>query len=101
MATRAATPVNQPHRLGFLATLRKDTWWLEPGLIAVSLTIFLGYLAITAFLDTWEYEVGPYLSPVFEPKLAGPIGGIFSPALLILWGPVGFRATCYYYRRAY
>jgi hypothetical protein len=25
----------------------------------------------------------------------------FSPALLILAGPLGFRATCYYYRKAY
>jgi len=101
MATRAATNVNPPHRLGFVATLRKDTWWVEPGLIAVFLTIFLGYLAIAAFLDNWEYEIGPYLSPVFEPALTGPISGLFSPALLILWGPVGFRVTCYYYRRAY
>ena len=23
------------------------------------------------------------------------------PALLILWAPLGFRATCYYYRKAY
>ncbi len=25
----------------------------------------------------------------------------FSPALLILWAPAGFRFTCYYYRGAY
>jgi hypothetical protein len=25
----------------------------------------------------------------------------FSPAILILWIPLGFRATCYYYRKAY
>ena len=25
----------------------------------------------------------------------------FSPGLLILWIPLGFRATCYYYRKAY
>jgi hypothetical protein len=25
----------------------------------------------------------------------------FSPALLILWAPAGFRLTCYYYRGAY
>src|SRR5207247_2294228 len=24
-----------------------------------------------------------------------------SPALLVLWAPLGFRATCYYYRKAY
>jgi hypothetical protein len=26
---------------------------------------------------------------------------LFSPALLILWAPGGFRLTCYYYRGAY
>jgi hypothetical protein len=102
MATRAATTVNQPHRLGVLSTLRKDLWWVEPGLIAVFLTIFLGYLTISAFLDEWVFEIGPYLTPVFEPKVASPSEyWWWSPALLILWGPVGFRATCYYYRRAY
>ena len=25
----------------------------------------------------------------------------FSPAILILWAPGGFRFTCYYYRGAY
>ena len=25
----------------------------------------------------------------------------FSPAILILWAPAGFRVTCYYYRGAY
>ena len=27
----AETAVNQPHRFGFLATLRSDGWWVEPG----------------------------------------------------------------------
>ena len=99
---RADTAVNQPHRLGFLATLRNDTWWVEPAIIAVGLTIFLGYLTVSAFIDGWEYERGPYLSPIFEPRLHGPYDAWwFSPALLILAVPVGFRATCYYYRRAY
>jgi hypothetical protein len=30
-----------------------------------------------------------------------PAWMIFSPALLILWAPGGFRFTCYYYRGAY
>ena len=99
---RAETAVSPPHRLGFLATLRRDGWWVEPAIIAVGLTTFLGYLSVGAFLDGWDYEIGPYLSPVFEPKLHEAYGAWwFSPALFILWGPVGFRATCYYYRRAY
>jgi hypothetical protein len=66
---------------------------------------------------------GPYLSPFYSPLIVastplvgstlgaavpGPrmdlgIATIFllSPALLILWMPVGFRLTCYYYRKAY
>lgn len=99
---QAQQAVNPPHRLAFLATLRKDVWWLEPALTGIFLTVFLGYLTVTAFLDSWEFEIGPYLSPVFEPKLHGEFNAPwFSPALLVLWGPVGFRATCYYYRRAY
>lgn len=96
---QAARP---PHRLGFLQTLRKDRWWLEPALVFLGLSVFFGWLTVSAFLDEWDFEVGPYLSPVYEPKLHGPFGVFwFSPALLILWGPAGFRVTCYYYRRAY
>ncbi|MCH7617243.1 MAG: succinate dehydrogenase [Chloroflexi bacterium] len=94
--------VSPPHRLGFLRTLRTDAWWFEPAAIGIGLSVFLGYLTVSAFLDGWAYEIGPYLTPVFEPKLAGSFDAwYFSPALLILWVPVGFRATCYYYRRAY
>ena len=56
-----------------------------------------------------------YLSPFYSPELFGdsphawfgpkpawwPGWLPFSPALLILWAPGGFRFTCYYYRGAY
>ena len=97
-----AQAVQPAHRLGFLATLRRDPWWMEPALIAVGLTVFLGYLGVSAFLDGWAFEIGPYLSPVYEPKVRGEIAAWwFSPALFVVWGPIGFRATCYYYRMAY
>lgn len=100
MAQAQAVP--PPHRLGFLATLRKDRWWVEPALVFLGLTLFFGWLTVSAFLDKWDFEVGPYLSPVYEPKLFGAFDAFwFSPALLILWVPAGFRMTCYYYRRAY
>ena len=83
---QAERTVTAPHRLGFLATLRHDRWWVEPALVAVGLTIFLGYLTISAFLDQWAFEVGPYLTPVFEPKLAG-ISDVFW------FAPAAF---CYY-----
>jgi hypothetical protein len=97
-----AQAVAAPHRRGFLSTLRTDTWWVEPALVFVSLSIFFGWLTISIFLDRWEFESGPYLSPAYEPKLFGARDSIFiSPALVLLLGPVPFRATCYYYRRAY
>jgi hypothetical protein len=99
---RAETTIAPPHRLGFLATLRNDTWWVEPALTGVGMLVFFGWLTVSIFLDQWEFEIGPYLSPVFEPKLFGAHDSVFiSPALIVLIGPIPFRATCYYYRRAY
>lgn len=97
-----AEAVRPPHKLGFLETLRKDRWWVEPALVFLGLTLFFGWLTVSAFLDGWAFEIGPYLSPVYEPKLHGSYDALwFSPALFILWVPAGFRVTCYYYRRAY
>jgi hypothetical protein len=90
-----------PHSRGFAKTLRTDTWWLEPGLIAFSLAAFFGWLTISIFLAAWEWEIGPYISPVYEPKLWDSHHWYASPAFVVLLGPVPFRATCYYYRRAY
>jgi hypothetical protein len=47
-----------------------------------------------------NYQVGGYLSPLYSPLITWP-GMPFSPAFLILLPPVLFRATCYYYRKAY
>ena len=97
-----AQAVAAPHRRGFRSTLRKDAWWVEPVVVAGSLSVFFGWLTISIFLDGWHYEIGPYLSPVFEPKLFDTNKSIFlSPGMIVLLGPVPFRATCYYYRRAY
>ena len=97
-----AQAVAAPHGRGFRSTLRTDRWWFEPALVFVSLAVFFGWLTISIFLDQWAYEIGPYLSPVYEPKLFGSNDSIFiSPAMVVLLGPVPFRATCYYYRRAY
>src|SRR6058998_1950927 len=43
---------------------------------------------------------GGYLSPFYSPLIIIP-GFPYSPALLILLPPILFRATCYYYRKAY
>ena len=44
-----------------------------------------------------------YLSPFYSPDLESLFGFDvpFSPALLVVWAPLGLRATCYYYRKAY
>ena len=67
--------------------------------------------ALWAALQNGNYYAAPYLSPFYSPCLAAscahvsvPLvgaGWTLSPALLVLWIPGGFRATCYYYRKAY
>ena len=43
----------------------------------------------------WLGDAPKWLLSIWPPFIA------FSPALLILWAPGGFRFTCYYYRGAY
>ena len=89
--------------LGAWARLRRDTpWWAYPLTVVVVLGAFTGYSLWTAFLGPGPNHVsesGPYLSPFFSPLIwkTGPV----TPALWVLWAPLGFRATCYYYRKAY
>ena len=92
------------------ATLRTDAWWLEPLLVVLVLGAFAVY-STWAALQNAHYYAAPYLSPFYSPCLAKscqhvsvPLVGSWwnlSPAFLILWIPGGFRATCYYYRKAY
>jgi hypothetical protein len=82
-------------------TRRQDAWWVE----IIPIVVVLGAFGIYATLRAFEgrfYEWGPYLSPFYSP-LIDPHHHWwpFSPALLILAGPLGFRVTCYYYRKAY
>ena len=59
-----------------------------------------------------DYYAAPYLSPFYSPCLSDCVEGAsdfgqpfswfpLSPALIILIFPLGFRMTCYYYRKAY
>jgi hypothetical protein len=90
-----------PARRGFGATLRRDAWWAELLPIIILLGLFGIYATARAFEGRW-YEWGPYLSPFYSPLIdPNHHWWPFSPALLILAGPLGFRATCYYYRKAY
>ena len=90
----------------FGATERTDAWWLKPLAQALGLAVLLGYANWAAFLgaDHYHYvEFGRhYLSPFYSPYIKPDwLPNFISPALLILVFPLGFRATCYYYRKAY
>ncbi len=80
-------------------TLRKDAWWAAPAVTAIILTAFGIYSTLRAYMDA-HFLVEPYLSPFYSPYILLDWWK-FSPAFLILWAPLGFRATCYYYRKAY
>ncbi|MBT8272642.1 MAG: succinate dehydrogenase [Bacteroidia bacterium] len=114
---------------GFAQTLRRDKWWLYPGLVLFGLTAFLIY----GFWSAWQanfywYSAGQegfggYLAPFYSPLIfikegvegAAPMShALFgpwpqwwpswlppSPSFLILAIPGIFRFTCYYYRKAY
>lgn len=98
-------------------TLRTDRWWLEPAITFAVLITFIMYATFRAF-ENKHYFVEPLISPFYSPCLSGacvegsslfgqPFGHVaifgfaISPALLILIFPLGFRMTCYYYRKAY
>jgi hypothetical protein len=89
-------------------TLRKDTWWIEPALTVAMLMLFIIYTTWAALVNE-HYYVAPYLSPFYSPCLSTYCAHAtialfdwpYSPAILILWAPAGFRLTCYYYRKAY
>jgi hypothetical protein len=97
-------------------TLRQDRWWLQPVITVSILTAFVVYSTWSAF-NPHNYYVGALqhrdlISPFFSPCLATSCvegsqigfalsGWSLSPAFLILIFPLGFRLTCYYYRRSY
>jgi len=84
---------------GLGATLRRDAWWIGPALTALVLGSFGIYATWAAAVGT-NYEWGPYLSPFYSPLIKTSWWPL-SPAFLILVFPLGFRTTCYYYRKAY
>jgi hypothetical protein len=118
------------HRQGLFATQRKDFWWVPPAAQFLGFTAFVLYSMWVAFfghatvtidgeeMRTYHYlgDGANYLSPFYSPCvtascLEGPLAGlvpdlsvagwIILPTLFILWAPLSFRATCYYYRKMY
>ena len=104
--TPPGSAIGQGFGLPFGATERTDRWWLTPALQALGLLILIGYANYAAFLGAayYRYVAGgrDYLSPFFSPYIHPAwLPSWFSPALIVLVIPLGFRATCYYYRKAY
>ncbi len=92
-------------------SLRKDRWWLAPLATFGVFSAFIVYATLRAFMDKY-YFAEPYLSPFYSPCLGDcvegssdfgqPFAGFpLSAALIILIFPLGFRMTCYYYRKSY
>jgi hypothetical protein len=92
---------------GFGTTMRVDRWSLKPMAVALGLTAFIVYATISALLLTpgvlgVAYEAEGYHSPFFSITIGEAVlPAWFSPAILVLWIQVFYRATCYYFRGAY
>ena len=95
-------------------TLRQDRWWLQPLITVTVLVLFIIYSTFRAFYGKHFFSE-PYISPFYSPCLADRCAAegaphlswlpttkyVFTPAIWILIFPLGFRLTCYYYRKAY
>jgi hypothetical protein len=111
-ARQSQAGVDGPTRARISAkTLRNDRWWLTPLATFLVFFAFIIYATFRAFLGR-DYYASPYLSPFYSPCLgdcvndASDFGQPFqafplSAALIVLIFPLGFRLTCYYYRKAY
>ena len=87
---------------GLFKTRRKDLWWVKPVSQGLLLTVFIIYSIWSMFtVKGSSYE--QYRSPIYAVSEVGfswwPSN--LSPALLLIWAPIGFRATCYYARKVY
>ncbi|QTJ64645.1 hypothetical protein HYG77_02840 [Rhodococcus sp. ZPP] len=97
-------------------TLRTDRWWQAPLLTALGLAAFVIYASIRSWVRTAYFtEEYHYLTPFYSPCLSDscvpgssdfgtPIGElpmIIPLGFLVLPFLLGFRLTCYYYRKAY
>src|SRR5476651_2486211 len=103
-----------PQQRRFGQTSRRDAWWIQPLLVFLGFSTFIIYSTWAAFQGNhyWLETGGAnYLSPFYSPEIFGtsphawfgkptfwPTWLVFSPAFFVLWGPGGFRFTCYYYR---
>lgn len=111
------------NQIPFGSTDRRDHWWLEPLLNFLGFTAFVLYanwrmvvyleggkpnfvwptaslnMAEGVTMKSVEHDA-VYLSPFYSPLLEFGWWWL-SPALLIFIFPLGFRLSCYYYRKMY
>ncbi|MHA6762706.1 hypothetical protein [Streptacidiphilus sp. PAMC 29251] len=108
--------MHSPGRASIAARhLRTDRWWVPQLATGLGLLAFVVYSTWRAFWGLHTSYAAPYVSPFYSPCLAancpsmpgGADWALFgswwrlSPALIVLIFPLGFRMTCYYYRKAY
>ena len=97
-------------------TLRTDHWWEQPRLVATLLTIWVAYATVHVFIGKWYFVPAyHYLTPFYSPCISGEcvpgsaslgtwfgsLPPIIPYAIVSLPFVLGFRLSCYYYRRAY
>ncbi|MCQ4119092.1 hypothetical protein [Rhodococcus tibetensis] len=97
-------------------TLRTDRWWQAPLLTVLGLAAFVIYASIRSWVRTAYFaEEYHYLTPFYSPCLSdscvpgssdfgtplGELPMIIPLGFLVLPFLLGFRLTCYYYRKAY
>jgi hypothetical protein len=97
-------------------TLRTDRWWVAPLLTVTLLSIWVIYALVrTVSQHAYFVDKYHYLSPFFSPCVTaschpgardfgtwfGHVPPFIPFAFLFLPFLLGFRLTCYYYRRAY
>jgi hypothetical protein len=86
-------------------TARRDRWWTSPLATAIGLGAFGVYSIVVGAMGTdYVYTGGGahYLSPFYSPDLKSwGLDISFTYAFFVMWVPLGFRLTCYYYRKAY
>ncbi|MDH3020946.1 hypothetical protein BJF87_11965 [Gordonia sp. CNJ-863] len=116
-AERESLGVFSPRRARLTArTLRTDRWWLSPLLTVIGLSAFVIYATVRSFVRSAYYVADyHYLTPFYSPCLSEscvPGSSHFGTPFpeLPMWIPLafltlpfllGFRLTCYYYRKAY
>ena len=96
MATAAARPQPSTDSSGL-------PWWAYSAFFMGAQTLFGVYVAAVVLFDYHNPSFDPYLSPFFSPLFPpGTLAGlVISPGLYIVWSPLLFRVSCYYYRKSY